>query len=415
MADPPTKSAYSLRSRAKKAEVEPEAEEVVVAAPAPKKGVKSAAPKSGRAGAGAGAGNGGVSKSVLSAIGAPPSNTPYASLRVEGRNIVYPYLANLTTREAEMIFTGGRGFEGLPSPPSPFFVLLFGSPGSGKSTALARLPELIGEDPNTAVQISLDALVESLEPFRQRTSKIATNILVAKAKAEAEAAAEEGKSPEDVEVFIDLNATNGPTIGEIGGKTSGIYVSYMKSAKNNRPGHEKNSLEMSLNDMRFTLLTRALADGKNIVYERTISSVKEDTLQEEVFAKIAASGRPYRIFVIYTKIDDPEVLGERLRRRPIEMMKRNPPFFRGVPPFLAGKFIKAHEDYFVKYLLPRRETVQLIVVPWNADVIRIPMGTPGAAPAASTSTSTGNARRGGNRKNHTRKRKGSCARKTRRS
>ena len=292
------------------------------------------------------------------------------------RNIVFAHLGDLSIDQGEMIFTKGKGFAGLPTPEQPTFVLLIGTPGSGKSTALARLPALVGLDPKDAVQISLDSLIESLEPFRAKTTSIARAML------EERGLTLRNNLPENV-------------VSNIAGKTSGPYLSYMKNKKNNRPGKAGQTLPISLNDMRFILLEKALAEGKNIIYERTISDVKKDILKEEVFSRIRASGRPYKIFVVYTKIDDADVLRERLRRRPLGMMSRNPPFFRGVPSSLAEKFITNHEEYFRKYLLPLQdEGVQLVVVFWNGtDDLYIP-----PKPAAPAVVSAENAPKGNNTK-----------------
>lgn len=253
------------------------------------------------------------------------------------RNIIYPYLGDLNEKEAELILTAGKGFDGLPTPEVPIFVLLFGTPGSGKSTALRRMESLTGLNPDDAVQINLDSLVESLVPFRNATRKIATNMLNEKG-------------------IKNYNSANRNTVSGIAGKASGPYLSMMRSKKNNRPGRIGKPLDYSPNDLRFLILEKALGLGKNIIYERTVSDAKKDTFGPEVFEKIKASGKPYDVYVVYTKIDDTDVLGERLRKRPLSMLKRNPPFFRGVPPSLAGKFIAAHEEYFEKFLRPRIES-----------------------------------------------------------
>lgn len=263
------------------------------------------------------------------------------------RNIVFPYLGSLDDQQAEMIFTRGKGFDKLPSPTQPIFVLMIGTPGSGKSTALARLPELVGLNPDEAVQISLDSLIESLEPFREKTTSIAMEML-----------RESGYGPQ--------NDIPEELVSAIASKTSGPYLSYMRAKKNNRPGRIGKPLPMSMNEMRYALLDRALTLGKNIIYERTISDASKDTLREEVFAKIAASRKPYKIFVVYTKIDDEGALRKRLYGRPLGMMKRSPPFFRGVPASMAGKFISTHEEYFNRFLRPlASEGVQLITVFWD--------------------------------------------------
>lgn len=259
-------------------------------------------------------------------------------------NKTYNYLANLTAEEGEKVFTEGRAFKNLPTPDVPTFVLLIGSPGSGKSTALRRMKELTGLDPKDAAQISLDSLVESVAPFRAKTSALAQSMMAA-----------EG-------VALGPNVPK-KLVNAIAGKTSGTYTTYMKGKKNNRPNHLGEELPQSLNELRFALLDKALGEGKNIVYERTVSSAKEDFLREEVLGRIYASKKPYKIYVIYTKIDDPAMLEERLRRRPLNMMMRDPPFFRGVPSFLAKKFIETHEEYFRKFLGSlAAEGIQVIVL-----------------------------------------------------
>jgi hypothetical protein len=250
------------------------------------------------------------------------------------KNTTYPYVASLNEKEAEMIFTSGKGFDGLSTPDEPIFVLLYGTPGSGKSTALKRMDKLAGLDPADAVQINLDSLIEVLEPFRLMTAKIAFGAF-------------EEKGIENI------NSANQATVAEIAGKASGPYMTIMRSKKNNRPGHEGEFMDKNILDLRLGMLDLALKAGKNIIYERTVSDFKKDTLGPEVFEKIKESGRPYKVVVIYTKIDDEDILKERLRSRPLAMLKRNPPFFRGVPSTLAKKFITAHEEYFRKFLEPR--------------------------------------------------------------
>ena len=64
---------------------------------------------------------------------------------MSAQNKTYEYREEITVDEALKIFTGGRDIHTLPSPTDekPIFVMLFGPPGSGKSTALSKVESLI--------------------------------------------------------------------------------------------------------------------------------------------------------------------------------------------------------------------------------------------------------------------------------
>ncbi len=325
-----------------------------------------------------------ASNGALDSAGAGAGAGASASASAKNENITFAHLGDLSINQGERIFTKGKGFAGLPTPEQPTFVLLIGTPGSGKSTALARLPELVGLDPEEAVQISLDSLVESVRPFRAETANIAGPMLAE---------------------LTNVTANNVSTIAK---QTSGPYLKYMRLKKNNREGRVGQPLPMSLNEMRYALLEAALAQGKNIIYERTISDSKKDILKAEVFEKIRASGKPYKIYVVYTKIDDVDVLRERLRRRPLLMMERKPAFFRGVPPSLGKKFIDMHEEYFVNFLLPlQAQGVQLVVVFWDGRedlyIPPKPSSASAAPPENNKKTNKSANLGGGNRKTRRRK------------
>ena len=275
-----------------------------------------------------------------------------AAVRIKGsENWIYPYRADIDLNEAILIATGGKGFQD-PAPDHPVCVILLGTPGSGKSFALNYVKDAIGLDPEKAVYVSLDALVESVWPFRFKTAAIGSE-----------------KS---------LSFKNKVS------KASGVYSGMWRAKKNNRPAHEGESLPFSLNDLRYELMRKAIEAGQNIIYERTISDPKKDILGPDVFDPLAASSKPYKIFLIYPKNVTVEEVVANLERRPDQQMARNPPFFRAVPPdpYLVEKSLRDHMEYYHRFLVPRLERGELIEV-------ELPSSDSASASSSAAATSRG--------------------------
>jgi hypothetical protein len=242
---------------------------------------------------------------------------------------IYPYRKNIGLKEAFEIFT--RHTE-LPYPQlqpnegeKPFFVLLYGPPGSGKSYTFAHLSEIIpGVDQSKAVSISLDALAESVGKFRNRT----------------------------------MNAYRAKNINSLSGiYTSTIRGTYDNSVYNKAPPKPKKGESVpakfpSLTDIRLEALDTCIAEGKNIIYERTVSSVREDLFQEEIFNK--TTGR-YNVYVVFPQVDSVEELAGRLAKR-VHIMAETKGFARHVPPELAEGFLRTHNEYLRSYLVPKLGT-----------------------------------------------------------
>lgn len=226
---------------------------------------------------------------------------------------LYDCRADITVAEALKIYTGQRGLDGLPIPAKPKFVLLYGPPGSGKSTALSRVQALTELNPADAVTISLDALVESVRTFCAETTAIGLH---------AKNALERG---------------NQATVDENFKAAAKPYLGMMMAKGNNRPGAAKGAKVMSLNEIRKEALQVAVEAGKNIIYERTGSGIFEKELFEVLQDK-------YTIYVVYPRIDERE-LQSRLVKRPFQQLEETPSFFRVVAPALAGRFIGESEAY----------------------------------------------------------------------
>jgi len=242
------------------------------------------------------------------------SGSASAAVVEEGRKL-YDCRADITIDEALKIYTGQRGLAALPTPEKPIFVLLYGPPGAGKSTALSKIQELIHLDPADAVTISLDALVESVRTFCAETSAIGQHARNAR------------------------NRGNQATVDENFKAAAKPYLGMMMAKGNNRPGAAKGAKVMSLNEIRKEALRVAVEAGKNIIYERTGTGLFEKELFEVLQAK-------YTIYVVYPRVSKEE-LQSRLAKRPFQQLEETPSFFRVVAPALAGKFIDESEAYMV--------------------------------------------------------------------
>jgi hypothetical protein len=242
---------------------------------------------------------------------------------------IYPYRKNIGIKEALEIFTRHTDlpFEQLQpnGGEKPFFVLLYGPPGSGKSYTFAHLSDIIpGVDEEKAVSISLDALAESVGKFRTKT----------------------------------MNAYRAKNMNSLSGiYTSTIRGTYNNSIFNKAPPKPKKGEPIptkfpSLTEIRLQALDLCIAEGKNIIYERTASSARDDIFQEEIFNK--TRGR-YQVYVVFPQVDSVEELTGRLAKR-VNIMATTKGFARHVPPELAETFLRTHDEYMRAFLLPKLGT-----------------------------------------------------------
>lgn len=269
-------------------------------------------------------------------------------------DMMYLYRADIDLPEALRIYTGGclsPSHNGgskdpitLPRPETPYFIILFGPPGAGKSSVIRNLHKYTPVRSSDCVNISLDALVESTHGFRSKTAEIGAN----------------------------KSKSNEQKIKE----TGSIYTSYRSTKVSNKPlslrqlGQEKTKVAKSLQEIRSDALEFSLSNGFNITYERVISDAKKDNYQTEIFEKIAtyeeALGKRYKVIILNLTLPAEELV-ERLTRRPQEMMKQNPPFYRGIPPSFAYISIEIHRQYLNRFLKPRVDGKYFVIIDVNSD------------------------------------------------
>lgn len=246
---------------------------------------------------------------------------------------VYPYRKNIGLEQAFEIFTRHTNTPldelkpKVAAGEKPFFVLLYGPPGCGKSYTFAHLSDIIPSvDSSKAVSISLDALAESIGKFRTRSL--------------------EAYSEGDYATCVGLY-------------TSTIRGTYNNSLYNKSPGKPKKGETApekfpALTELRLQALDESIRRGFNIIYERTAASTKADIFQDEIFAK--TKGR-YNVYVIYPQVEATE-LEARLTKR-IHNMAKTKGFARYVPPEEAAQFLETHDSYMTQYLIPKLGTGEI--------------------------------------------------------
>jgi hypothetical protein len=206
----------------------------------------------------------------------------------------------------------------------PYIVWLYGPPGSGKSSpaTLHALTDRLGLNIDDAARISLDALIEGLEPFQRKSAA----------------------------AYVPPNATNAEK--EKARKIAqSLYTQAMQAKVE----------EKTLNDRRKELFKKAVEYDLDILYEFVVSDPSKDYFKNEIYDVLEAAGKldTYDIYVVYPFVP-PEILKTRLEERPARQMASPTPFFRYVSPEAVKFFVNSHYDYFLDYILPRTEKKNLI-------------------------------------------------------
>jgi energy-coupling factor transporter ATP-binding protein EcfA2 len=212
------------------------------------------------------------------------------------------------------IFTQGRGIAACIPPEGvrPYFVFLFGAPGSGKSFARSHLSKILGRELPPAVEISNDALVESLLPFRENT----------------EAKGAEARARGEI-----IN-------------TQGIWTRHAKS---------KNFWGRSLIDYTQSILDASISARANIIFEGGLTEAK--------FHEILKKLGDYQGNIFFVRLMTPVgKIMEHLSTRGNAYMTRSPPFYRSLSPKVGAVLFKQNNEFFMKVIAPAAAAGALAVV-----------------------------------------------------
>lgn len=214
-------------------------------------------------------------------------------------NMTYNQMKKLTKLNSEEIHSYDR----------PYFIVLYGPPGSGKSSSTPLIEDL-GVPFNQYVTVILDDMITSVRKYRNVTKKLKEN-------------------------HNAQRITNGQF-------WYGIGKIFNKTRVEKKPGGE------SINTMRTNVLVEALANNKNIIYETTgASKGGQDFL---VMLLKNAIPENYRVVILYPMVSL-EQLKERVKSRADRFLALATPYYRSQKPEALGNMRYQAIKFFKEYLI----------------------------------------------------------------
>lgn len=256
--------------------------------------------------------------------------------------------------------------------PYPILVIVAGAPGVGKTSRIREiLKSKLDFDYNRFLNISLDALVERVKPYRAATKRIHNTLKAKHEKNEeltnenyailsefylpvAQQAVESNFRMPQTEARIrnkiEALATNKP-------KASVRRSTAKKSAANKNTEIETTKKLRTLNEMRHEAFKAAVKDGLNIIYDTTLrpnsTKTEEVVIKRDILPVLQDNpDKKYKILVILIKAEEDEIKS-RIRGRHKEMLAENNSYVRAINPKLTKMFLEQNKegfDLFKKYI-----------------------------------------------------------------
>jgi hypothetical protein len=235
-----------------------------------------------------------------------------APAAVQDPSVVAEGPTNYFFNNVESTATSGHTVNSLPSYMRPIFLIKYGPPGSGKSSA-DKLIETFGVPIDQYVNIALDDMVTSVRSYRRNTQKLYKRYT------------NEGK-PFNTNFY------------------AGINTAFAK-AKNT-----KNALGLSIDEKRKLLFQKSIDLGKNIIFETTGSSSKPGV---DYLAEFLDAVPPiYQVILIYPVVKA-DILQGRVRGRAEAQLRLPEPYFRIVNPDTVPVKVENSVRYFHEFLVRR--------------------------------------------------------------
>ncbi len=237
--------------------------------------------------------------------------------------------------------------------PNPHFVIVVGAPGVGKTTKTREIiKNNLGLNYNNFNNISLDSLVERVEPYRKVTKRLYNTLKNKKAMMEDSELTNKNFGLLS-EVYLptimsnrsnfSLNQTEKAKLEKIMalGNEKALEALKKKKTPSKLPRYDLKSLR----DMRLEGLLYGVMNGLNIIYDTTLRAskniIKDDIMpilemNKEVKYKIT-------IILVTAKIENIE---NRIKGRHNKMLSEVDPYIRAINPNLTSVFVKDNKDGF---------------------------------------------------------------------
>jgi len=276
---------------------------------------------------------------------------PY-KYRLNKKQVVFKTLENAQNVEAiAKIFAKDKPNYKLK--PNPYFVIVVGAPGVGKTTRTQQILEKMGMEYNDFYNIALDSIVERVEPYRKVTKRL-YNTLKAKKDTIGTPTLNESNFGLLSEVYLptimskntnlSLKNTTNAKMEKISTLGNNNAIKALKELKSVKSVGINTGLK-NLNELRRDGLIYGIMNELNIIYDTTLVS-KKDKVKEDIMPILEMNNNvKYKIIVILVTAEARNIQN-RIKERHMNMLKENDPYIRAINPHLTDIFIKDNKEGF---------------------------------------------------------------------
>jgi len=217
-------------------------------------------------------------------------------------------------------------YQHLDQEEHPFFIVLIGSPGVGKTTTARNILNGLHMNYDNFYNVSLDTLVEKVKPYRSVTRNAYQHM-------------KQGKNKLNNKNYIQLSTiyTSFIYAKQPNFKANQTRRRVINGIKNNGKNSATNL--KSLDTLLWEGLNHGVQNGWNILYDTTVSKTG-NKIKKEVM-DLLDKNRKYTLIVIHITADE-EQIKEQLSKRHLRMIEEN--YIRAIPPKLVGKFLLENKE-----------------------------------------------------------------------
>jgi GTPase SAR1 family protein len=269
------------------------------------------------------------------------------------------------------VYSDGKPLYNLK--PYPVLVIVVGAPGVGKTSKIREiLKSKLDFDYNRFVNISLDALVERVKPYRAATKRV-YNTLKSKHAVNENLTNDEYAilsefylpvAQQAVETNFRVPQTETRILGKIESLASAVAsapksAARRSTAKKSAATANENAIKKlkTLNEMRHEAFKEAVKNGLNIIYDTTLrpnsTKTEEAVIKRDILPVLNDNpDKKYKVLIILIKAEEEEIK-ERIRGRHREMLAENNSYVRAINPKLTKMFLEQNKegyDLFKKYI-----------------------------------------------------------------